>query len=74
MLISTYTLQTLMSTDIFQQDYKGRSESNPFTRLSPVQIYLALSLPLTIVTLLVWASFHFWEMRRERRKEQQSAV
>ncbi|KAL8718574.1 MAG: hypothetical protein Q9225_004304 [Loekoesia sp. 1 TL-2023] len=61
---------TLMSTDIFQQDYKGRRESNPYMRLNPVQIYLALSLPLTVVTLLFWAAFHFWEMRREKQKEQ----
>lgn len=59
-----------MSTDIFQLDYKGRRESNPYVHLNPVQIYLALSLPLTMVTLSFWAAFHFWEMRREKQKEQ----
>ncbi|KAL8743689.1 MAG: hypothetical protein Q9184_008083, partial [Pyrenodesmia sp. 2 TL-2023] len=57
---------TLMSTDVFEVDYKGRSQENPYVHLSPWQIYLALSLPLTAVTLLVWAMFHFWEMRREK--------
>lgn len=57
-----------MSTDIFQSDYTGRGEPNPFAHLNPVQIYLALSLPLTIVTLLFWAGSHFWEMRNEKRK------
>ncbi|KAL8649189.1 MAG: hypothetical protein Q9210_004553 [Variospora velana] len=61
-------LSTLMSTDVFEVDYKGRSQKNPYANLSPWQIYLALSLPLTAVTLLVWAIFHFWEMRREKPK------
>lgn len=57
-----------MSTDVFGLDYKGRAQENPYARLSPWQIYLALSLPLTAVTLLVWAMFHLWEMRREKPK------
>lgn len=57
-----------MSTDVFEVDYKGRPQENPYVHLSPWQIYLALSLPLTAVTLLVWAMFHFWEMRREKSK------
>ncbi|KAI4256438.1 MAG: hypothetical protein L6R42_006224 [Xanthoria sp. 1 TBL-2021] len=61
-------LSTLMSTDVFGLDYTGRAQENPYTRLSPWQIYLALSLPLTAVTLLVWAMFHLWEMRREKPK------
>ncbi|KAL8934993.1 MAG: hypothetical protein Q9211_004938 [Gyalolechia sp. 1 TL-2023] len=63
-------ISTLMSTDIFQQDYNGRRQSNPYAHLNPVQIYLALSLPLTVVTLLFWAAIHSWEMRREKQKEQ----
>lgn len=58
--------QTLMSTDIFQTDYKGRWRPNPYIQLNPIQIYLALSLPLTVVTLLFWAAFHFWEKRQEK--------
>ncbi|KAL8919648.1 MAG: hypothetical protein Q9208_006680 [Pyrenodesmia sp. 3 TL-2023] len=65
-------LSTLMSTDVFEVDYKGRSQENPYAQLSPWQIYLALSLPLTAVTLLVWAMFHFWEMRREKPKMAQN--
>lgn len=59
-----------MSTDIFQQDYVGRARSNPYKHLSPIQIYLALSLPLTVATLCFWGVFHLWEMRREKQKEQ----
>ena len=60
-----------MSTDVFELDYGGRREGNPYARLSPWQIYLAMSLPLTAVTLFVWAVFHFWEMRREKPKVRQ---
>lgn len=62
-------ISTLMSTDIFQSDYTGRAEANPYAHLNPVQVYLALSLPLTVVTLLFWAGFHFWEMRHEKQKK-----
>lgn len=60
-----------MSTDVFELDYEGRREGNPYARLSPWQTYLAMSLPLTAVTLFVWAVFHFWEMRREKPKVRQ---
>lgn len=70
MLTAVTQPQTLMSTDIFQQKYMGHSDSNPSTRLSPLQFYLALAIPLTVVTLLVWAIFHFFETRREKQKEQ----
>ena len=48
----------------------GRRASNPFLDLNPVQIYLALSLPLTVVTLMIWAAFHLWEKRREKQRKQ----
>lgn len=60
-----------MSTAIFQSDNTGRNRLNPYAHLNPIQLYLALSLPLTVVTLLFWAGFHFWEMRAEKRKEAQ---
>jgi hypothetical protein len=61
-----------MSTDIFQStdsDHPKSGAPNPYTYLNPLQIYLVLSLPLTVVTLLFWAGFHFWEMRHEHRKK-----
>ena len=60
-----------MSTAIFQSDDTGPKTPNPYARLNPVQIYLALSLPLTVVTLLFWAGFHFWEKRHEGNKKRQ---
>ena len=59
-----------MSTNIFESGNAGRQGPNPYTQLNPVQIYLALSLPLTAVTLMIWASFHLWEMRHEKQKKE----
>ena len=58
-----------MSTDVFQSDYTGSGRPNPFAHLNPVQIYLALSLPLTVIALLFWAGFHIWETRRENKRK-----
>ena len=58
-----------MSTDMFGSDYTGRHGPNPYANLNPLQIYLALSLPLTAATLLFWAGFHLWEMRHEKQKK-----
>ena len=54
-----------MSTEIFQSGGMPKT----YARLNPVQIYLALSLPLTVVTLLFWAGFHLWELRQEKQKK-----
>ena len=59
-----------MSTAIFSSDNAGRQGRNPFVNLNPWQIYLAMSLPLTTVTLLFWAAFHLWEMRHEKIKKE----
>ena len=56
-----------MSTDIFQNHYNHSGTSDPYKSLDPLQFYFTLSVPLTAVTLLVWAYFHFLEVRRARR-------
>ena len=58
-----------MSTEIFQSDFTEDRIPSPYAHLNPIQIYLALSLPLTVVTLLLWATFHFWEVHREKEKK-----
>lgn len=60
-----------MSTDIFGSDNRGRQGPYPYAHLNPVQTYIVLSLPLTIVTLFVWAGFHLWEMRHEKQKKRE---
>ncbi|KAL9633427.1 MAG: hypothetical protein Q9164_004707 [Protoblastenia rupestris] len=59
-------ISTLMSTDIFQNLNNHPSAPDPYRNLGPLQLYLALSLPLTFATLLVYAYFHFLEIRREQ--------
>ncbi|KAL9612989.1 MAG: hypothetical protein Q9167_002466 [Letrouitia subvulpina] len=66
---------TLMSTAIFQPS--GNDESiakhpgpDPYAHLSPLQVYLAVSLPLTFVTIMVWAFLHWLEKHKEKIKAQ----
>lgn len=63
-----------MSTDIFQSQDAGPRGPNPYAYLNPLQLYLVLSLPLTVVALLFWAGFHFWDMRHEKQKERHHKV
>ncbi|MCJ1261432.1 hypothetical protein MMC22_001296 [Lobaria immixta] len=59
-------ISSLMSTDVFQSHDAGPKEPSPHAHLNPLQLYLVLSLPLTVVTLLFWAGFHFHEKQKER--------
>lgn len=59
-------ISSLMSTDVFQSHDAGPKEPRPYAHLNPLQLYLVLSLPLTVVTLLFWAGFHFHEKHKER--------
>lgn len=57
-----------MSTDIFQSHDAGPGRPNPYAYLTPLQLYLVLSLPLTVVALLFWAGFHVWDIHHEKQK------
>ena len=60
-----------MSTDIFESDNNlANPGPNPYARLSPLQLYLAASLPLTFVTILIWAALHWLEKHKETLKAQ----
>lgn len=50
-----------MSTDIFQRNDSNPTSPDLYRNLTPLQIYLALTLPLTAVTLSVWIFFHYRE-------------
>ena len=58
-----------MSTDIFQNKSTVDRGPNPFAILSPLQFYLAASLPLTLITLLIWAAFHWWQKRQDHLRK-----
>lgn len=55
-----------MSTDIFQDEDARHSGPNPYNHMTPLQVYLAASLPLTAITLAVWGIFHWIERNKER--------
>ena len=60
-----------MSTDIFgSHNDLTNPGPNPYARLSPLQLYLAASLPLTFVTILIWAALHWLERHKEALKAQ----
>ncbi|KAL8740662.1 MAG: hypothetical protein Q9190_006659 [Brigantiaea leucoxantha] len=68
-------ISTLMSTSIFESDDNSAGSSahpspNPYAHLSPLQLYLATSLPLTFVTILIWAFLHWLEKHKEKLKAQ----
>ncbi|KAL8729853.1 MAG: hypothetical protein Q9181_004858 [Wetmoreana brouardii] len=64
------TQKTLMSTDIFQTDGPGHPKPDPYAHLSPLQVYLAASLPLNLITILIWAALHWLEKHKEKLKAQ----
>ena len=60
-----------MSTAIFQSsgnDNMKHPGPDPYAHLSPLQLYLAASLPLTFVTIIVWAVLHWMEKHKETVK------
>lgn len=60
-----------MSTDIFGSNNDlSNPGPNPYAYLSPLQLYLAASLPLTFVTILIWAALHWLEKHKENLKVQ----
>ena len=60
-----------MSTDIFQpSDGPAPPSPDPESHLSPLHFYLAASIPLTFVTILIWAALHWLEKSRESFKAQ----
>lgn len=60
-----------MSTDIFQSDKDlAHPGPDPYAHLSPLQLYLVASLPLTFVTIIIWAALHWLEKHKESLKAQ----
>ena len=60
-----------MSTDIFESNNDiSNPGPDPYAYLSPLQLYLAASLPLTFVTILIWAALHWLEKHKENLKVQ----
>ena len=62
-----------MSTDIVHfgpQDKKSNTGgSHKIVQVKALQLYLAISLPLVVVTLFAWYAFYWWEVHKEKRSE-----
>ena len=58
------TMQTLMSTDIFVTTDTGQFGNT--VQLGALRLYIAISLPLVVVTMLGWYGVYWWENRKEK--------
>ena len=65
-----------MSTDIFHNDGDGAGPRgpDPFAHMTPLQVFLAASLPLTFVTLSIWAVLLWMEGHKQRVKKLESML
>ncbi|KAL9131378.1 MAG: hypothetical protein Q9175_006779 [Cornicularia normoerica] len=57
-------ISTLMSTDIFKATNTGQFGNT--VQLGTLRLYIAISLPLVVVTLLAWYGVYWWETRKEK--------
>ena len=62
-------MQTLMSTDIFNATNTGWFGNT--IELGALRLYITISLPLVLMTLLAWYGVHWWETRKEELCEEQ---
>ena len=56
--------QTLMSTSIFRPTYTGQFGTT--VESGALKLYIVISLPLVVVTLLAWYGVYWWETRKEK--------
>ena len=57
-------MQTLMSTDVFRATNTGQFGDT--VQLGALRLYVAISLPLVVVTMLAWYGVYWWEKRKEK--------
>lgn len=56
-----------MSTDIFRTTNTGQFGNT--VQLGALRLYIMISLPLVVVTLLAWYGFYWWENRKEKLRK-----
>ncbi len=59
-----------MSTKIINFEPTSNGSTKSRVELVALQLYLAISLPLVCVTLLAWYGFYWWEVRKEKMKQE----
>ena len=65
------TMQTLMSTDIFNVTNTGLFGNT--IQLGALKLYITISLPLVLLTLLAWYGVYWWETRKEELNVRRNA-
>jgi heme/copper-type cytochrome/quinol oxidase subunit 2 len=60
-----------MSTSIIQFPYNNGQTSRVVSK-GAVQLWFAITVPLTVLTLLIWSLVKFWETRQQDRKEMEA--
>lgn len=57
-----------MSTDIVQYQVSADGKSQEIFQLGALQLYLAITLPMMLLTFASWYGVYFWVDRKERAK------
>lgn len=65
-------MQTLMSTDIFRATDAGQFGNS--VQLGALRLYIAISLPLMVVTMLAWYCVYWWETRKQKLRKRSIAL
>jgi len=58
-----------MSTDIIQFQLSSSGESQKIFQLDAVQLYLAITIPLTFLVFVSWYGVYWWVDRQEKLKK-----
>ena len=70
--------QTIMSTDIVQYQVTDTGNSQKVVQLGALQLYMAITVPLMLLTFAAWYGVYWWvdraEDARSREKSQNAAV
>ncbi len=58
--------QTIMSTDIVTFDSDETGDSQKLVQPGAIQLYMAITIPLTLFVFVAWYGVYWWVDRKER--------
>ncbi|TVY83100.1 hypothetical protein LSUE1_G005916 [Lachnellula suecica] len=67
-------ISTIMSTDIIQFQVSETGKSQEIFQLGALQIYLAITVPMMVITFASWYGVYFWVDRKEKVKVNQKRL
>ena len=65
---SSRLFQTIMSTDIVRFQTSTPGNSGKTVQLGALQLYLAITLPMMVVTFLGWYIVYWWVNHKDKRR------